>query len=152
MKKVLLVLTLTLGTLVSKSQDTTGYASKIVNKFKNEYVSMHFKDPYSFQLLNITYTPVTKEKSLKTLIWADSIQLEAFNKYKLLLRKEIKVLVNNIETNTRILTSLSEIDKQKLEKYSVLIECRGTNSYGGNVFNRYICEYYVDNDLLKVLQ
>jgi hypothetical protein len=151
MKKVLLSLAI-IATLGVKAQtDTTGLTTRIVDKFKTSYVKEYFKDPYSFQLLSIAYAPITREVSIRSKIVADSIQLEACSKYKVLLRKEIKVLVSNLETNNRLLAALSEAGKQEIEKYTVLIECRGANSYGGIVYSKKVGYYYSDTDILEIL-
>jgi hypothetical protein len=157
MKKVLLVLTLTVGTLVSNAQtDTTGFANKIVNLFKSEVVNLSFKDPYSFQLLSVSYNEVTIGRSLEVKIMSDSISLKVYNEMPKSTKKwlpksykeEQEVKSKNIETNKELLSKMNDIEKNTIKHYVVRIECRGSNSYGGLVYSKYIAEWYPKTNTL----
>jgi hypothetical protein len=150
MKKILLSLAI-IATLGAKAQiDTTGLTTKIVDKFKAEYVKEHFKDPYSFQLLGVKYWVITKGKDLETKIISDSISLAAW-KGKKFMKNEYQQAESNIEVNRKLLAELPESEKNTLFRYGVSIECRGANSYGGLVYSQKIGYYYPATHILEIL-
>jgi hypothetical protein len=155
MKKVLLSLAI-IATLGAKAQsDTTGFAVKMVDKFKTEYVKKHFKDPYSFQLLSIKYWPVTVEANLRSKILSDSISLASYTKDSKYLQKLMKDEIEkhriSIEDSKSQLASMSDSVKSSLSHFVVIIECRGANSYGGLVYSEKVGYYYSNIDTLEIL-
>lgn len=152
MKKVL-TLAFVLISLISKAQtDTSGFANKFVDMFKTQVVNVSFKDPYSFQLLSINYVPVTKELDIKTAITTDSIKMAVYTKYPSLRTKSSKAEFEkdsqSYNDNTAKLNALSEDEKSKVVFYQVNIECRGANSYGNLVYNKYFARYDLETATL----
>jgi catabolite regulation protein CreA len=156
MKKILLVLTLVLGTLVSNAQtDTTGLANKVIDLFKKEVVNVSFKDPYSFQLLSIKYVPVTTSQYLESEIQKDSLLIKAYNDLpkstKIWLPKSFKEeqekkqeeMLKNIKVNKELLLKMNDDERNKTAIYLITIECRGANSYGNLIYNKYYGKYHV---------
>jgi hypothetical protein len=147
MKKILLVLTLTLGTLVSNAQtDTTGFANKIVDLFKSQVVNVSFKDPYSFQLLSVGYNEVTIGNSLKVQIETDSLYQTPL--YSFVSKKEKQQRFQSMNDGIEKLKNMSETEKNRITHYVVRIECRGSNSYGNLVYSKYVAEWHPETNTL----
>ena len=139
MKKVLVVLTLTMVSLVSNAQtDTTGFRNKILDLFKSEVVNTTFKDPYSFQLLSLEYNPVTKGRTLEVSIMTDSL----YQTYSWASKKEKKEHLEKMNKNIEELNKLTDVDKNNVQYFIVSLECRGANSYGNLVYDKYLARYY----------
>ena len=147
MKKVLIVLTLTLGTLVSNAQtDTTGYANKIVDLFKTNVVNVSFKDPYSFQLLSVNYYVATVGRTLEVQIMTDSLYQTP--SYNFVSKKEKQQRLQSMNEGIEKLKNMSETEKNHITHYVISIECRGSNSYGNLVYSKYVAEWYPETNAL----
>jgi len=144
--KKLLVLTMVLVSFVSYGQDTTGYHKKILTKFQNEVVKYSFKDPYSFQLLSLKYSPTKVGEKLKNEITNDSLAQD----YSFLSKKDKNESLEKMNINIEKLKKLSEEEKNSIQYYFVILECRGANSYGNLIYSKYLGYYYDKTDKLDM--
>ena len=132
MKKVLLVLTLTLGTLVSNSQSFSEIENKIIDVFKTNYVEKKFKDPYSFKLLKIEVTPVNKGEFL-----LNDIQFMESNLNELYKYEPKEKVDNRLIQYRKQYAEMTDIEKLSIKQYKVRLDCYGNNSYGNPILGRY---------------
>ena len=145
--KKLLVSSMLLVSFVSYGQDTTGYYNKILNKFKSEVVNVSFKDPYSFQLLSLSYSVTKVGEKLKSDINTDSLS----QGYSFLSKKEKNERLEKMKTNIEKLNKLSEEEKNSILYYFVSLECRGANSYGNLIYSKYLGYYYDKTDKIDMM-
>ncbi len=166
MKKALLVLAIGISIGAKAQKDTSGLATKIVDKFKTGYVRQNFKDPYSFQLLSIKYWVISKGEDLQTKITVDSTEVSqyyryGFDKYEVSMpwspavkakAKRIKEAKEQFDINKKALSEMIESEKTSFYCYGVSIECRGSNSYGGMVYSEIFSKYYPTTSILETLK
>ena len=145
--KKLLVFSMVLVSVISYGQDTTGYYNKILNKFKSEVVNVSFKDPYSFQLLSLSYSVTKVGEKLISDIHGDSL----YQTYSWASKKDKKERLEKMESNKEKLSKMSEEEKKSILYYFVSLECRGANSYGNLIYSKYLGYYYDKTDKLDMM-
>ena len=145
--KYLFTIIILLYQSVSYGQDTTGYHNKILTKFKKEIVNVSFKDPYSFQLLSLTYSSSTNRYILENEIQNDSLS----QNYSFLSKKQKNDRLKKMNSNIEKLNKMSVEEKNEIVYYLVSLECRGSNSYGNLVYSKYLGYYYDKTDILDLL-
>ena len=145
--KYLFTIIILLYQSVSYGQDTTGYHNKILTKFKKEIVNVSFKDPYSFQLLSLTYSSSTNRYILENEIQNDSLS----QNYSFLSKKQKNDRLKKMNSNIEKLNKMSGEEKNEIVYYLVSLECRGSNSYGNLVYSKYLGYYYDKTDILDLL-
>lgn len=144
--KHLFTIIILLYQLVSYGQDTTGYHNKILTKFKKDIVNVSFKDPYSFQLLSLTYSSSTNKYILENEIQNDRLS----QNYSFLSKKQKNDRLKKMNSNIEKLNKMSDEEKNNIVYYFVSLECRGSNSYGNLVYSKYLGYYYDKTDILDL--
>ena len=144
--KNLITIIILLYQVVSYGQDTTGYHNKILTKFKKDIVNVSFKDPYSFELLSLTYRMETNRSILEYEITLDSLS----QNYSFLSKKQKNEKFKNMNSNIEKLNKMSVEEKNVILYYFVILECRGSNSFGNLVYSKYLGYYYDKTDILDL--
>jgi hypothetical protein len=132
--KKLLLLSFVLFSFVSvgQIQQLTDAESKVLSLFKKEFVEKTFKDPYSFKLLKLEITPITKGDFLLNDIKYMESNLKEIYKY------EPKEKVNaRLDDYKKQYEGMSNEDRLTIRLYSVRLDCYGNNSYGNQILGRY---------------
>ncbi len=107
--------------------------SIVKNYFEKQYVQQNFKDPYSYEFVNITSIARTKKEVLNSEISIAKSMSEPPTPKKF--RKEYE---NEMKIKLDILNSLSEDEKNKIDEYICNFDAYGANSYGNKVLGRYV--------------
>ena len=108
------------------------------NTFKKDIVNVSFKDPYSFELLSLTYRMETNRSILEYEITLDSLS----QNYSFLSKKQKNEKFKNMNSNIEKLNKMSVEEKNVILYYFVILECRGSNSFGNLVYSKYLGYYY----------
>lgn len=144
MKKLFILFGLFLGIIIG-AQTQQEIESIVKDYFEKKFVPNSFKDPYSYELKNISSAPISQGEALQK-----SIKVErAMSETQGISKKIKKPYVEKLNELTSIYDNLSEEKKNEIIEYLVTLDTYGANSYGNKVFKRYFVIISADGSNIK---
>ena len=136
MKKLILLLIFISGTAFGQSDIAIEKAKQY---FADDYVRSNFKDPHSYEFKSASAIQFTLDDEITSII--DALRYKIENTDSAAADFDAELYGQMVASKNKIIKkylALNEIEKQRIIKYNVFLECNGKNSYGNSVFQKYL--------------